>query len=114
MKQKKNPTIVVEEISASKEIALVQLERLKALSRERLLSYEELKMYDILNKNLMLINGEPTTIVSSAKVEDVKALEETEKQELIKIATTFESKNVKDVLNIIEEPEDNDPKLQDK
>lgn len=110
---KKKPSLVIEDITASKEIALIQLERLKALSRDRLLSYEELKMYDILTKNLMLINGDPTAIISSAKHEEQKALEDAQTSDLIEIATAIDEEKVKKVLNFVEEAKDGDSKDTD-
>ncbi len=61
-------------------IAVSQLSRLEAISEERLLSPEEVKMYDLLVKNLRLIENEPTTIdgsvgsIKSLTVDDALAL----------------------------------------
>lgn len=49
-------------IPSEEEIALVQLERLRDIARQRLLSSEEAKIYDILVKNLRLSQGQPTTM----------------------------------------------------
>jgi hypothetical protein len=44
------------------EIALEQLRRLREISEQRLLSPEEIKAYDVLVKNLRLIEDDPTVI----------------------------------------------------
>lgn len=75
-------SIVYKITSPEHEIALEQLGRLKDISKERLLSPEEVKMYDLLVKNLRLIENEPTTIDGSVggpktlTVEDALALME--------------------------------------
>lgn len=51
-------TIVSDELI----IAEIQLNRLKYIAMERLLSPDETKQYDILVKNIMLIKGQPTVI----------------------------------------------------
>ena len=43
-------------------IAEVQLQKLKEIAADRLLTPDETKQYDILVKNLMLVRGQPTTI----------------------------------------------------
>ena len=77
MAKPKKPAIIIEEVAAHEEIAELQLERLKKISRDRLLTYEETKIYDILTKNLLLAKGEATTIsASSRRIEENKALPE--------------------------------------
>jgi hypothetical protein len=90
----------VVEVSASQEIAEIQLERLKMLSRERLLSYEETKLYDILTKNLLLLKGEATAINTTSHV--VKETRAEEITELLEIASTVSEKDIKKVLNFVE------------
>ena len=63
------------------EIAEIQLESLKDISRERLLTPDETKQYDLLVKNLMLIRGNPTVITGTANT-----LEDLSDAELIAIA----------------------------
>lgn len=54
------------------EIALEQLRRLNDISKERLLSAEEIKAYDVLVKNLRLIEDDPTVIEgTSSKVKEL-------------------------------------------
>lgn len=69
MKRKKNEpqdTVFIEEVGVQQEIAEIQLERLRMISRERLLTYEETKIYDLLTKNLLLSKGKATDIVAKA------------------------------------------------
>lgn len=75
--------VVVLEVDASREIAEIQLERLKIISRERLLTFEETRIFDILTKNLFLSKGKATDIVGSAR----KALDDADTDKLIQIAT---------------------------
>lgn len=52
-------------------IAEVQLQKLREIAVERLLTPDETKQYDILVKNLMLVKGQPTVISGvSSVVED--------------------------------------------
>lgn len=67
MKRRKSEpqdTVFIEEVSVEREIAEVQLERLRMISRDRLLTYEETKVYDLLTKNLLLSKGKATDIVA--------------------------------------------------
>lgn len=86
--------------SPEMEIAQIQLERLKLISRERLLSYEEMKQYDILTKNLLLLKGDPTVINGTSQV--VKEAKPEEVAELLQIASTIQEKDIKKVLNFVE------------
>lgn len=67
--------------STEVEIAEMQLERLKIIATERLLTPDETKQYDILVKNIMLLRGQPTTISATASM-----VEELDTEELIQIA----------------------------
>lgn len=68
-------------ISSEYEIALTQLERLKQISEMRLLTSDEVKMYDLLVKNLRLIQEKPDVInttyvkVGNDKDEEAKLIE---------------------------------------
>jgi hypothetical protein len=96
--------LVAIEVSAAEEIASIQLERLKQISRDRMLSYEELRMYDILNKNLSLIKGEATSISTTSHV--IKETKAEELTELLEIASTVSEKDIKKVLNFVEDDKD--------
>jgi hypothetical protein len=103
---KKQPLIIIEEVSAQREIAEMQLERLKLIARERLLSYEEVKIYDLLTKNLLLDQGQATNSISveSRRLEEIKALPE---DTLMQIAQTVD----KDLINrSLETIDDDKPK----
>ena len=50
------------DISSEEEIAMVQIERIKDISRSRLLTTDEVKMYDLLVKNLRLLKEESNAI----------------------------------------------------
>lgn len=54
-----------EVISSEHEIALIQLEKLKEISRARLLTPDEVKMYDLLVKNLRLIQEQSTEAITT-------------------------------------------------
>jgi hypothetical protein len=71
-------TIVSDELI----IAEVQLNRLKYIAMERLLSPDETKQYDILVKNIMLIKGQPTVINGVSN----KVVEQLDNTELMKLA----------------------------
>ena len=101
-RQQSELTIV--EVTASQEIAEIQLERLKQISRDRMLNYEELKMYDILTKNLLLIKGEATAINTTSHV--IKETKAEELTELLEIASTVSEKDIKKVLNFVEDDKD--------
>jgi len=95
---------LVELPSPEMEIAQLQLERIKQISRDRMLSYEELKMYDILTKNLLLLKGDPTVINGTSQV--VKEAQPEEVAELLEIASTVSEKDIKKVLNFVEDDTD--------
>ena len=67
------------------QIAEMQLERLRNIAVERLLTPDETKQYDLLVKNIMLIRGHPTTINGVSN-----KLDELSDAELIKIAGSIE------------------------
>lgn len=95
MKSKK-----IEIITAEYEIAVVQLERLKHIARERLFSPEEAKLYDILVRNLKLSTKDDDTKENAL----LKEIEEQDDATLLKIAggepdTTITTKG-KDALNV--------------
>jgi len=101
MKRKKNSLISVEEISTEREIAEIQLERLKQISRERLFTYEESKIYDLLTKNLLLTRGEATTITaSSQRLAETSALSE---EILTQIAQSVDEDLVNRSLEVIDD-----------
>ncbi len=59
------------------EIAVEQLNRLRDISRQRLFSPEEYKLYDILVKSLKLLNNEPDTTTLPGQftnLNDIKTL----------------------------------------
>ena len=62
-------------ITNEERICLVQIEKLREDSEKRKLSLEEIKMLDLLNKNLRLIRGESTSNLSRGKdVTNTKSL----------------------------------------
>ncbi len=69
--------------STELEIAEMQLERLKYIAIERLLTPDETKQYDLLVKNVMLIRGQPTSISGTAYL-----VEDMEESELVELAST--------------------------
>lgn len=73
---------IIKPLSDEEEIASIQLQKIKLLSRERALSLEEIKMYDLLVKNLKLAKGEVTDIQGH------KSLSKTSKPDLIRLAAT--------------------------
>ncbi len=74
--------LTTEPLSSEEEIAILQLERLKDMSRERLLTIEEVKMYDLLVKNLRLSKEKSETItISHIKPAQI------DEQEMIDIAS---------------------------
>lgn len=77
-----NSSLVIS--GADYEIAKEQLERLKMISKERLLSLEEAKIYDILVRNLKVAKNDPEEYTS----EEIKR-----KQELL-------TKETRDLLEI--------------
>jgi hypothetical protein len=96
--------LVIEEIRHFQEIAEVQLERLRAISRDRLLTFEETKIFDLLTKNLLL--SEKASGDIEGQSEKVEAVSTTE---LIQIAQAaqefFEVKNeVKEDLDVKKTP----------
>jgi hypothetical protein len=103
MAKQKKPSIVIEEISPTREISEIQLERLKAISRERLLTFEEVKILDLLHKNLLLDRGDATNAITveSRRLEEVKAMPD---ETLMQIAMTVD----KDLINRSLETVDSD------
>lgn len=101
--QEENNSVIIEEITASQEIAEIQLERLKMISRERLLTFEETKVYDLLTKNLLLSKGKATDIVGSAK----RLPTSTDVQKLIAIAKEVPESVLKNSLTEADSNEDN-------
>ena len=55
-------------LSAEEEIALSQLARLQSIARERLLTPDEVKMYDLLVKNLRLVRQNPDIVAVPVKI----------------------------------------------
>jgi bacterioferritin (cytochrome b1) len=111
-KPKQSSVITIEQISAEREIAELQLERLKHIARERTMTYEEIKVYDILTKNLLLLKGDPTVINGSSQV--VKEAQPDEVAELLQIASTVSEKDIKKVLNFVEADTDVATETSDK
>jgi hypothetical protein len=72
---------IVRPLSDEEEIASIQLEKIKMMSRERQLTLEEAKLYDIYVKNKKLAQGEATQI-------NGKSLAKKPKSDLLKIAAT--------------------------
>jgi len=58
------------------EIALQQLDRLNEISRDRLLTTDEVRMYDMLVKNLRLIEEDPTVIEGTSKKSEALSVED--------------------------------------
>lgn len=98
-KFEEEPQILLEEVPVEKEIAEIQLERLRMISRERLLSFEEVRIYDLLTKNLLLSKGKATDIVGSAKRLPASNIE-TEK--LIEIAKAIPEATAKKSLDTVD------------
>ena len=94
------PQQLVLESSTERSIAEVQLERLREIAMNRLMTPEETKQYDILVKNLLLIRGQPTVINGTGT-----SVEELSVEELVAIATIPDN-----VLNIVETSEDDGQK----
>jgi len=72
----KNTNHVVLEVSTERSIAEVQLEKLREIAMDRLLTPDETKQFDLLVKNIMLIRGQPTSI--NAHSQQVEQLSEAE------------------------------------
>jgi hypothetical protein len=87
------------EPQAFEEIAEIQLERLRMISRERLLTFEETRIFDILTKNLLLSKGKATDIVGSAK----KLIDEADTKQLIEIARSEPEQTKKASLDVVDE-----------
>lgn len=92
----KKALVVIEEITDVQEIAEVQLYRLKELSRDRALTYEEVKIFDILTKNLLLAKGQDSSIPADSKHLGSEA---DENMELLKIADVITENHAMEVLN---------------
>lgn len=108
----KRPNVVVEEISVEREIAEEQLERLRITAQERLLTYEEVKIYDLLVKNLHLSKEKGGSIpTSSSRVEDDEQIETTE---LLKLADVITEEHVSSVLNVTQDEQEIDSKAKDR
>lgn len=100
MKKAKKPLVSLEEITTEREISELQLERLRSISRERLLTYEETKIFDLLVKNLLLSKGESTAIsTSSYRIEETKKLSEAE---LIEAANTVDESIINKSLDFVD------------
>lgn len=100
MKKAKKALISLEEITTEREISELQLERLRQISRERLLTYEETKIFDLLVKNLLLSKGESTAIsTSSHRIEETKKLSEAE---LVEIANTVDESLINKSLDFVD------------
>lgn len=108
MAKPKKSSIIIEEISPTREIAEIQIERLKAISRERLLSYEETKILDLLHKNLLLDRGDATNAISveSRRLEEIKALPE---EELVQLALTVDKDLINRSLELVDDDEAKTP-----
>jgi hypothetical protein len=109
VKKLKKDTVYLEPSSTEREIAENQLERLRMISRERLMTFEEVRIYDILTKNLLLAKGEATTIsAQSQRLEEAKTLSE---DVLLKIAQSVDETLVNRSLDFVDDsgPE-KDPK----
>jgi hypothetical protein len=72
----KNTNHVVLEVSTERSIAEIQLEKLREIAMDRLLTPDETKQFDLLVKNIMLIRGQPTSI--NAHSQQVEQLSEAE------------------------------------
>ncbi len=82
---------------ADYEIAKEQLERLKMISKERLLSLEEAKIFDILVKNLKLAKNDPEAFTSE-EIRKQQELLGKETKDLLAIATD-KVMTIKDLIN---------------
>lgn len=103
---KPSSEIIVEPISPSEEIAEIQLERLRAIARDRLLTFEETRIFDILTKNLLITQEQRKAIETSAS--DVS-----DKQEAISAAELIQivqQTDISEALNIVPVKEDEDVK----
>lgn len=103
MKKKKNSqeeSVFLEEITVEREIAEVQLERLRMISRERLLTFEETKIYDLLTKNLLLSKGKATDIITSSVKKESKVT--IPKEKLIEIAKEVEEDTISRSLTLVD------------
>lgn len=96
--------IFLEEVSVEREIADIQLERLRMVSRDRLLTLEEVKIYDLLTKNLLLSKGKATDIVGSAKR---LPLTQESSDKLIEIAKALPEATVSKSLMTVDDDNDN-------
>lgn len=80
VEDKKKQSIININLSPEEEIAEIQLNKLKEASKNRALSLEEARIYDLLVKNKRLSRKESTSIVENANYRDVS------EAELIKLA----------------------------
>jgi hypothetical protein len=109
MAKPKTSLVLIEEISPQREIAEMQLDRLRMIARERLLTYEEVKIFDLLTKNLLLDQGQATNSISveSKRLEDIKALPE---DTLMQIAQSVDEDLVNRSLDMVDDDKPKDPK----
>jgi uncharacterized protein YaaQ len=98
----KAPSVIIQEVSAQREIAEMQLDRLRTIARERLLTYEETKIFDLLTKNLLLDQGNATNTISveSRRLEDIKSVSE---ETLMQIAQTVDQALVNRSLDTVDD-----------
>jgi hypothetical protein len=68
--------------SSEKEIAEIQLERLKEIARQRLLTLEETKQYDLLVKNLLNIREQEANLPQPEEEIEVAQLIELARQSI--------------------------------
>lgn len=102
MAKNKAPSVIIQEVSAQREIAEMQLDRLRTIARERLLTYEETKIFDLLTKNLLLDQGNATNTISveSRRLEDIKSVSE---ETLMQIAQTVDQALVNRSLDTVDD-----------
>jgi hypothetical protein len=102
MAKPKQSSIIVEEVSSVREILEIQIDRLKSISRERLLTYEEIKILDLLNKNLLLETGKATNAISveSRRLEEIKSLPN---ESLIELAQSIDKDLVNRSLEVVDD-----------
>lgn len=103
-KKKQTQIITVEEYSIPREIAELQLEKLREIARIGLLTYEQAKIFDLLTKNLFLAKGEATGIIDTNRIPE--QLPKSEQDELLQIAQFVQSEKISDILNVVEDAKD--------
>ena len=104
MAKPKQSPVIIEEISSVREILEIQIERLKTISRDRLLTYEEIKILDLLNKNLLLEMGKATNSISveSIRLEQIKELPN---ESLIELAQAIDKDIIGKSLDVVDDDE---------